>query len=158
AEDGIRDRNVTGVQTCALPIWSAGGVDGGGRTPSAQDRQVDEDQLDACARDDRAPGLGGHPEEVQPQGDVPNPAVGLGPGQTLPGLGSTGRGGDGKTEGHLVCGGGDPGNEHVGEGDMGGRGVAHVTKLPCSRYLNNRAYVRGTHTPRGVRPASDRAL
>src|SRR5699024_11471648 len=24
AEDGIRDRNVTGVQTCALPIFSAG--------------------------------------------------------------------------------------------------------------------------------------
>src|SRR5699024_12214876 len=23
AEDGIRDRNVTGVQTCALPIWGA---------------------------------------------------------------------------------------------------------------------------------------
>src|SRR5207248_4484374 len=23
AEDGIRDRTVTGVQTCALPIWSA---------------------------------------------------------------------------------------------------------------------------------------
>src|SRR5207249_5398761 len=23
AEDGIRDRNVTGVQTCALPIWQA---------------------------------------------------------------------------------------------------------------------------------------
>src|SRR5437773_4503749 len=23
AEDGIRDRDVTGVQTCALPIWSA---------------------------------------------------------------------------------------------------------------------------------------
>src|SRR5207249_5616597 len=22
AEDGIRDRNVTGVQTCALPIWA----------------------------------------------------------------------------------------------------------------------------------------
>src|SRR5207249_9061489 len=22
AEDGVRDRNVTGVQTCALPIWS----------------------------------------------------------------------------------------------------------------------------------------
>src|SRR5207249_5478086 len=22
--DGIRDRNVTGVQTCALPIWSTG--------------------------------------------------------------------------------------------------------------------------------------
>src|SRR5699024_2637185 len=24
AEDGIRDRNVTGVQTCALPIWTCG--------------------------------------------------------------------------------------------------------------------------------------
>src|SRR5438067_3188958 len=24
AEDGIRDRNVTGVQTCALPIWCRG--------------------------------------------------------------------------------------------------------------------------------------
>src|SRR5699024_8621670 len=23
AEDGIRDRNVTGVQTCALPIWGS---------------------------------------------------------------------------------------------------------------------------------------
>src|SRR5699024_10285393 len=26
AEDGIRDRNVTGVQTCALPIWPGGGA------------------------------------------------------------------------------------------------------------------------------------
>src|SRR5699024_11591158 len=26
AEDGIRDRNVTGVQTCALPISHQGGV------------------------------------------------------------------------------------------------------------------------------------
>src|SRR5699024_12156790 len=26
-EDGIRDRNVTGVQTCALPIFAAGLVD-----------------------------------------------------------------------------------------------------------------------------------
>src|SRR5437867_12312147 len=25
AEDGIRDRTVTGVQTCALPIWAVGG-------------------------------------------------------------------------------------------------------------------------------------
>src|SRR5699024_11329493 len=25
AEDGIRDRNVTGVQTCALPIWGSRG-------------------------------------------------------------------------------------------------------------------------------------
>src|SRR5699024_4437744 len=29
AEDGIRDRNVTGVQTCALPIYDSGGsIDG----------------------------------------------------------------------------------------------------------------------------------
>src|SRR5699024_12212683 len=27
AEDGIRDRNVTGVQTCALPISLLGGID-----------------------------------------------------------------------------------------------------------------------------------
>src|SRR5207249_7044262 len=31
AEDGIRDRNVTGVQTCALPIsWIAGPADSAG--------------------------------------------------------------------------------------------------------------------------------
>src|SRR5699024_11732605 len=29
AEDGIRDRNVTGVQTCALPISTMGGKDFG---------------------------------------------------------------------------------------------------------------------------------
>src|SRR5437868_13945486 len=44
AEDGIRDRNVTGVQTCALPISSRNGVAGecGGRPvplgPPAQAR------------------------------------------------------------------------------------------------------------------------
>src|SRR5207253_4944703 len=27
AEDGIRDGHVTGVQTCALPIWSQAGLD-----------------------------------------------------------------------------------------------------------------------------------
>src|SRR5437867_13131236 len=32
AEDGIRDRTVTGVQTCALPIWR------GSRSPSAPPR------------------------------------------------------------------------------------------------------------------------
>src|SRR3712207_8052284 len=35
AEDGIRDIGVTGVQTCALPIWvaqpGAGELDGGGQ-------------------------------------------------------------------------------------------------------------------------------
>src|SRR2546430_16216735 len=30
AEDGIRDLTVTGVQTCALPISSSAGCDGGG--------------------------------------------------------------------------------------------------------------------------------
>src|SRR5699024_12122763 len=28
AEDGIRDRSVTGVQTCALPIWRRGNLAG----------------------------------------------------------------------------------------------------------------------------------
>src|SRR3989449_7074111 len=33
AEDGIRDVAVTGVQTCALPIWFGGGRFGGGSFP-----------------------------------------------------------------------------------------------------------------------------
>src|SRR6266704_3757446 len=36
AEDGIRDRNVTGVQTCALPISSLGVEVGSCRTRSRQ--------------------------------------------------------------------------------------------------------------------------
>src|SRR5207248_4696834 len=32
AEDGIRDRTVTGVQTCALPIYEAAGIAGAGFT------------------------------------------------------------------------------------------------------------------------------
>src|SRR5437667_7464713 len=35
AEDGIRDRDVTGVQTCALPIWASTGRDSGTRWISA---------------------------------------------------------------------------------------------------------------------------
>src|SRR5207249_8619596 len=33
AEDGIRDRNVTGVQTCALPIFSSAVQDAAGLSP-----------------------------------------------------------------------------------------------------------------------------
>src|SRR5699024_11220915 len=35
AEDGIRDRNVTGVQTCALPIFIAGSTDSAHRPGNA---------------------------------------------------------------------------------------------------------------------------
>src|SRR5699024_11243466 len=35
AEDGIRDRNVTGVQTCALPIWDPSPVRPWSRAPRA---------------------------------------------------------------------------------------------------------------------------
>src|SRR5256885_3952600 len=40
AEDGIRDYKVTGVQTCALPIWRPprGGDRHGGREPGERDR------------------------------------------------------------------------------------------------------------------------
>ena len=41
AEDGIRDYKVTGVQTCALPIW--GGF-GGGRSPGMPKDEINEDQ------------------------------------------------------------------------------------------------------------------
>src|SRR5699024_5737231 len=33
AEDGIRGRNVTGVQTCALPIWTGSGAGDGAALP-----------------------------------------------------------------------------------------------------------------------------
>src|SRR5215218_449716 len=36
AEDGIRDHCVTGVQTCALPIWAAGGDQAVEQTPARQ--------------------------------------------------------------------------------------------------------------------------
>src|SRR5260370_20198558 len=36
AEDGIRDSSVTGVQTCALPIFFADGVSGGGGIKGGQ--------------------------------------------------------------------------------------------------------------------------
>src|SRR5437868_11261220 len=43
AEDGIRDRNVTGVQTCALPIWTM--VDGGAQLVGANCEQEPERML-----------------------------------------------------------------------------------------------------------------
>src|SRR5207249_6229371 len=36
AEDGIRDRNVTGVQTCALPIWPVQVLDVAAEPPQEQ--------------------------------------------------------------------------------------------------------------------------
>src|SRR5205807_4280773 len=39
AEDGIRDYKVTGVQTCALPIWGLRRSDGGVRGPAEGDRR-----------------------------------------------------------------------------------------------------------------------
>src|SRR5207248_7172226 len=40
AEDGIRDRTVTGVQTCALPIFSAELFSGGAPGRSSSDRNA----------------------------------------------------------------------------------------------------------------------
>src|SRR5699024_11839471 len=40
AEDGIRDRNVTGVQTCALPISSATYIDGISKDPIVSDSSI----------------------------------------------------------------------------------------------------------------------
>src|SRR5207248_5378578 len=39
AEDGIRDRTVTGVQTCALPIFALDVQQGDGRVQLVDDRQ-----------------------------------------------------------------------------------------------------------------------
>src|SRR5699024_11398432 len=55
AEDGIRDRNVTGVQTCALPIYQPGGVhqalDGLGEVAHIQQKHHQLGQLQAAAED-----------------------------------------------------------------------------------------------------------
>src|SRR6266704_4013480 len=42
AEDGIRDRNVTGVQTCALPIY---GAEGANHQPGADQQNQSERHL-----------------------------------------------------------------------------------------------------------------
>src|SRR5207248_8511454 len=61
AEDGIRDRTVTGVQTCALPIFNVGAARGAGTGKTA----------DGCPPIPRRPrGIGGHPSAVFP---VPAP-------------------------------------------------------------------------------------
>src|SRR5699024_11817697 len=40
AEDGIRDRNVTGVQTCALPIWPSPTIYAVNLSSVRSDRQI----------------------------------------------------------------------------------------------------------------------
>src|SRR5437762_13910084 len=61
AEDGIRDTSVTGVQTCALPIWSAcehggcRGVGAPGRPTAPTPRQPPCSQADLRARPSRRP-------------------------------------------------------------------------------------------------------
>src|SRR6266496_53455 len=57
AEDGIRDLYVTGVQTCALPIWPGSGDVDGPAGVRAQELQVLH--LDRALAPDR-PGDSGH--------------------------------------------------------------------------------------------------
>src|SRR5262249_57479567 len=45
AEDGIRDWSVTGVQTCALPIWPGAGLPARGRRRAAPHRRVPGPEL-----------------------------------------------------------------------------------------------------------------
>src|SRR5207249_8462744 len=52
AEDGIRDRNVTGVQTCALPI-------------SLQSLPIDDDILFPLFQEDIKAGLIEHPMDIR---------------------------------------------------------------------------------------------
>src|SRR3989441_10728449 len=57
AEDGIRDKLVTGVQTCALPIWGGGDLLGGDRRRGGGGGRPQEEagasQAAAEARGDR---------------------------------------------------------------------------------------------------------
>src|SRR5256885_10493502 len=70
AEDGIRDYKVTGVQTCALPIWSRWGSCGPGGRQSIPDRSA---ARAADAADGGAVGGVGGP--VRPRGRPASPEV-----------------------------------------------------------------------------------
>src|SRR5689334_24542263 len=63
AEDGIRDGTVTGVQTCALPIYLGGPLNGDGR-PAGAGRRAPHRLYDADGR--RVPALDDpdEPEEM----------------------------------------------------------------------------------------------
>src|SRR5207249_6391407 len=49
AEDGIRDRNVTGVQTCALPISGVADIGGGGAARRREMERLDRRLSEAAA-------------------------------------------------------------------------------------------------------------
>src|SRR6266704_6991448 len=49
AEDGIRDRSVTGVQTCALPIWRGRSIVASHRGPSQRAVAHELDDVDGDA-------------------------------------------------------------------------------------------------------------
>src|SRR5258708_39608236 len=68
AEDGIRDDLVTGVQTCALPIYRLRG-----RLPVARARPGRRPAPAARGRADRAPGRDEHRADPEPA-VVPRPA------------------------------------------------------------------------------------
>src|SRR6266704_6162294 len=65
AEDGIRDRNVTGVQTCALPIWGSAAWRWRIRRPAHPGRRYAAREADNSRRPSalrrRAPGRTGCP-------------------------------------------------------------------------------------------------
>src|SRR5688572_31794095 len=69
AEDGIRDLTVTGVQTCALPIWRRGRANGGDQAAGCADAAVAELAFSirgpAAAADGRAGEVHDGPGAVQ---------------------------------------------------------------------------------------------
>src|SRR5699024_11926773 len=55
AEDGIRDRNVTGVQTCALPIYIKKDIDNGEQPGEAVNAAMFQAMRDALAEQKQNP-------------------------------------------------------------------------------------------------------
>src|SRR2546426_1379384 len=71
AEDGIRDYKVTGVQTCALPIWDVGNSAGAG---GVEDRLVGLSGDGATVDGEGESGGGGsHRMKLNPHAPVGNP-------------------------------------------------------------------------------------
>src|SRR2546425_5149930 len=80
AEDGIRDKLVTGVQTCALPIWSQGlcdvfRADGTERDDAGEPSLINKVCVDYSKEESHSHGRDGIVHVNQDRGALSDPAL-----------------------------------------------------------------------------------